>query len=177
MVAALREQGVPSAFARHGLAFRACGRACCQCRLILSLLTAPTPRDDLFHHFRGHHDVISASLLVCSGSFGWLVAVLALVGCLVSGAAAAQTATPQALFAALKQGGYRSCGIGETGPAYADQNAVDGDCATQRNLTWWPRNVWRWRWSSRSVAPGLVVRVFAAAGRRPRRCSTCYTRH
>lgn len=77
------------------------------------------------------------SLLVCSGSFRvTVVAALALVGCLVSGAAVAQTATPQALLAALKQGGLVVfMRHGETGPAYADRkNAVMGDCATQRNL-------------------------------------------
>ena len=92
----------------------------------------------LFHYFSGAAMTsFPVSLLVCSGSFRvTVVAALALVGCLVSGAAVAQTATPQALLAALKQGGLVVfMRHGETGPAYADRkNAVMGDCATQRNL-------------------------------------------
>lgn len=55
---------------------------------------------------------------------------------LASMAAAAQTASPQALLDALKQGGLVVfMRHGETGPAYADRDrAVMGDCATQRNL-------------------------------------------
>lgn len=55
---------------------------------------------------------------------------------LASVAASAQTASPQALLGALKQGGLVVfMRHGETGPAYADrEKAVMGDCATQRNL-------------------------------------------
>ena len=62
--------------------------------------------------------------------------MLGVLGSLVSVAASAQTASPQALLVALKQGGLVVfMRHGETGPAYADrEKAVMGDCATQRNL-------------------------------------------
>ena len=65
-----------------------------------------------------------------------VVAAFALVGCCLSAAAFAQTASPQALLGELKKGGLVVfMRHGETGPAYADRtNAVMGNCATQRNL-------------------------------------------
>ena len=62
--------------------------------------------------------------------------MLGVLGSLVSVAASAQTASPQALLVALKQSGLVVfMRHGETGPAYADrEKAVMGDCATQRNL-------------------------------------------